>query len=282
MAEKYGIKIAGTPEYEDAIKAVLDEIAGNYVGTEILQDIIATKKNITIVPYDAGRAANNGDCNATTRVDSPRDSAPEGVRGGQEGAGWFIGKMDDPHTRRDDRYDQQEGKVGAGTGKGSSVRVYFTPGISGGAACASRLGVFGSLEDEVLFHELVLALRAMQGLLNRIPTEGSLRGYNNEEEFLAIVVSNVYISAKPSTLLRADHRGHRRLQPPLDTSAGFLANPENYWLMKRFQVTWKPTFQKLARAGHSRRPVFNPFRQMEFERELSPHLPPGTRGDWAR
>jgi hypothetical protein len=283
MVEKYGIKISGPDaKYEDAVKAVLDEMAGNYLGPVILGGIIATGKDVTIVPYDAGKAANSGQCNANASADNGRDSAPEGVRGGQKGAGWFLGEMDNRKTPdEDERYRQHEWKEGAGTGEGSTVHIYYTPGVSGGSSCAGD-GIYGSLGDEVLFHEMVHALRMTQGLLNPIPTEDSLRGYNNQEEFLAIVATNVYISAKPSTQLRADHRGFRRLQPPLDTSVGFMANRANYYLMQRHSVLWRPTFQELARAGHARRPVFNPFRQMEFERELSPHLPPGTRGDWAR
>ena len=263
MAEKYGIEISGPRDYVDAIKGVLDTVAGNYLGPVILGGIIATKKDLTIVPYDKGKAAVSGDCNAITRPDHARNAAPDGVRGGQKGAGWFLGRMDNPATDKDDRYDQQEHKVGAGTGEGSDVKIYFTPLPSGGSSCGG--GAYGSLPDEVLFHELVHALRAMQGKLNAIPTEGGLRGYNNEEEFLAVVASNVYISAKPSKQLRADHRGHQPLKPPRDTSAGFLADPETRDLMKLYQLTWRPTFQELASAGHSLRPVFNPFRQLEDE-----------------
>ncbi len=262
MAEMYGIKIVGeTPGYEHAVKNVLDQIAGNYLGPVIFGGIITSKKRMTIVPYDKGKAANYGHCNAGVSADNPHDAAPDGVRGGVKGAGWFIGRDDNPNTSEDERYDQHNWKAGPGTGKGSSVRVYFTPGTAGG--CGG--GAFGSQPDEVLFHELVHALRAMQGHSNSIPTEDGLRGYTNEEEFLAIVATNVYISAKPSTQLRADHTGFRRLQPPLNTSAGFLANRDNRRLLEIYRTVWRPTFQELASAGHSGRPVFNPFRELEDE-----------------
>src|SRR5262249_561432 len=158
-----GIKISGPDkQYEDAVKAVLDEIAGNYLGPVILGGIIATKKDVVIVPYDAGKAANSGHCNAIASADNARDSAPEGVKGGEKYAGWFVGKMDNRNTPdKDERYLQHEWKDGTGTGKGSTVHIYFTPGASGGSSCGGD-GVYGSLEDEVLFHEMVHALRMTQ------------------------------------------------------------------------------------------------------------------------
>ena len=46
---------------------------------------------------------------------------------------------------------------------------------------------------------LIDALRYMQGKSNAIPTEDSALGYDTEEEFLAIVAANVYMSAKHCT-----------------------------------------------------------------------------------
>jgi hypothetical protein len=65
-------------------------------------------KDLTIVPFDRGKAAIYGDCNATARADSPRDAAPEGISGTLPGASaWYAGKGDDPSTPlRDERYDR--------------------------------------------------------------------------------------------------------------------------------------------------------------------------------
>ena len=46
---------------------------------------------------------------------------------------------------------------------------------------------------------MIHALRNMQGKTNHIPTDDS--GYDNDEEFLAIVATNVYISAGGGVLI---------------------------------------------------------------------------------
>ena len=56
-----------------------------------------------------------------------------------------------------------------GTGKGSDVTIYFTPDTRQKSGC--NTGTYGSQPDEVLFHEMVHALRYMQGKSNAIPTE---------------------------------------------------------------------------------------------------------------
>src|SRR5262249_15888945 len=113
--------------------------------------------------------------------------------------------------------------------------------------------------DEVLFHEMIHALRSIQGVRNDVPTEDTVRDYDTEEEFLAIVATNVYISAKGGLKLRADHHGHLPLKPPLDTSAGFLTDPNNLKLLKLYRLTWAPTFLALANVLTAK---FNPFREL--------------------
>ncbi|MGI8570197.1 MAG: hypothetical protein ACR2KT_14645 [Methylocella sp.] len=170
-------------------------------------------------------------------------------------ARWYAGHDDDPVTRNiDERFTLVRGR---GTGTGSDVTIYFTPDIYGKSGCDG--GVYGSLADEVLFHEMVHALRQIQGKYNAIPTGDSFSGYKNEEEFLAVVATNVYISAKGSTQLRADHTGHFRLQPPLDTSAGFLTDANNMKLMNIYRLAWDQTFLALSNVVTAK---FNPFRDL--------------------
>lgn len=81
------------------------------------------------------------------------------------------------------------------------------------------------------------------------------------EEFLAIVVTNVYMSAYNKVQLRADHFGYTPLKAPLDTSAGFMANDaENLRLMNIYNLVWQPTFWVLANYVPKIR--FNPFREL--------------------
>jgi hypothetical protein len=141
------------------------------------------------------------------------------------------------------------------------VHIHFTPDTHGGAACGG--GLYGSLPDEVLLHEMVHGLRDMQGQSFKVPTRGTLRNYDNLEEFLAIVITNVYISAKDKTMpLRADHHGHTRLKDTLSTSEGFLKNPENLRLLSLLNTKFLegPLFEQLGFLVPSA--AFNPFREL--------------------
>ena len=104
--EKYlEIRIDGPDDHVEEVKSVLAHIARNEVGRTILYGLAATGKEITIVPYTGTR----GFCNATANAKSPRDAAPEGVRGDQKGAGWYKGD-------ENDRYRQRPWKEGHATG----------------------------------------------------------------------------------------------------------------------------------------------------------------------
>jgi hypothetical protein len=253
MASAYGIDIEGPDTHQQKVQGVLQQIASNPVGGVILVAMAGTGKDATIVPFDKGKQAITSECNAGALPDDPRDAAPEGVRGGQPGAPWFRGNPKQP-------WDQLPWKAGRGTGKGSDVHVYFSPETSEKTRCVGKGP--GSQADETLVHELVHALRMMQGRFNAYPTEDGLAGYDTEEEFLAIVVANVYMSSKGSQELRADHHGTRPLMPPLTTSSGFLAHPGNKHVMKIYQLVWQPVFRELARV---RTAPFNPFRQLEAD-----------------
>ena len=70
----------------------------------------------------------------------------------------------------------------------------------------------GSLADEALFHELVHAFRMASGKstdATHAPfTRSGLSDCDNEEEFIAVLVTNIYISDppnKPASTLRRDH-----------------------------------------------------------------------------
>jgi hypothetical protein len=68
---------------------------------------------------------------------------------------------------------------------------------------------------------MIHSLRQMEGNQTGVPTKDKLRDYGDDEEFLAIVAVNVYISAtKRDDQLRADHHGFKALAAPLNTSQG--------------------------------------------------------------
>jgi hypothetical protein len=105
----------------------------------------------------------------------------------------------------------------------------------------------------VLVRELVHASRDMWGLANPVPTK--LR-YKNEEEFLAIVATNVYLAVNRGTAtLRSDYSALGALQPPYNTSRGFLRDEEHRELLEHYSKFWQPTFGKLGKV----KSAFNPF-----------------------
>jgi hypothetical protein len=141
------------------------------------------------------------------------DSAPKGVseRGPDY---WYAGRPDSIYTRGEGERDQKMPGL-VGTGAGSDVVINFTP------ANIKANRVWDRRADNVLVHELVHALRVMQGLRNPIPTKNS--DWMNEEEFWACVVQDVYLSAGGSTRLRNGYGDYETLlEAPLNTSAGFL------------------------------------------------------------
>jgi Effector protein len=254
------IYFGGTSDYNQQVYAVLANIKINQTGKEIHALIRKTDHDLTFVPYD------DTDCNAATREQNPADAAPKGVsnkrsakmdNGEYQGARWFRGDPDDPTTPDVD--ERERAVKGTGTGKGSDVTIKFTPSIYGQSWCHPE-GTYGSKSDEVLFHEMIHALRMMQGKYNQIPTGDRFYGYENEEEYLAIIATNVYMSANgvDNDGLRGGHDGHYALQPPLNTSAGFLADPPNRKLMNIYRLVWADAFLAIASVDAA----FNPFREL--------------------
>lgn len=137
-----------------------------------------------------------------------------------------------------------------GTGTGSDVIIHFSP------ANIKAKKVYDRRPDTVLFHELVHAFRIFQGLRNPIPTEDIK--WMNEEEFLAVVLTNVYLSAGGSTRLRGGYGDYdQKLEAPEDTSSGFLTK-ENLKLFDKFAPFWGPIFTDV---GFIIVAPFNPFRE---------------------
>ncbi|MCL2713376.1 MAG: hypothetical protein FWD68_01955 [Alphaproteobacteria bacterium] len=124
----------------------------------------------------------------------------------------------------------------SGTGRGSDTTVFFTPSGYGYpltvlksdqaiiAKLLCELQLAGAQADEVLFHELVHAMRQIRGLVFL----GLLRdGFQNEEEFIAILLTNIY-SSETHRPPRSNHLDLRCEAD--DTDAVFLPelNPPTY------------------------------------------------------
>jgi hypothetical protein len=105
---------------------------------------------------------------------------------------------------------------------GSDSAISFTPYMwnRDGTPGTSGYSGPGSKADEVLFHELVHATRDMRGVDSKTKVN---QGYHNEEEYIAVVLTNIYLAEKNQRDLRANHDGHATLPRPRD----FLKNPQH-------------------------------------------------------
>jgi hypothetical protein len=151
--------------------------------------------------------------------------------------------------------------IGTGEGTGDDSLVEFSPEafVSGSQSRPSGPGMD---PDEVLFHELVHASRQVVGKMYNLPVT---QGYDNQEEYIAIVLCNIYIrESHNAAALRGDH-GQATLNDPehfLDNVQ--RVNIEPRVLLERFRLQQQQFFDDLARIDASTSP-FNPVRQYNEE-----------------
>lgn len=234
-----GIQIDGSSQYESDVETQLKAIHKNLVGKLLLELIDAeSTKHIRIVPYTGG------DCNASARPAKPSDGAPRRP-GGKLYAGNPDGAYVDPKTGKLVPTTRDDLATYTGTGRGSNTTVKYSPDTYVKSACYG--GLYGSQADEALFHELVHGYRYLRGMYNPIPTHEKLWGYWNEEEWLAILITNIYISAKNGNNknLRKDHASHEELQAPLNMSDGFLLDYSQLRLVEKYVGQELQWFDKL-------------------------------------
>lgn len=93
----------------------------------------------------------------------------------------------------------------------------------------------GATPDAALLHELVHAYRMVNGYVDKYTLNVPGFFYENEEEFYAILLTNIHLSAKGERELRKDHKFHQVLYPELSTSKPFLTHyREHRDLVARF------------------------------------------------
>jgi len=117
----------------------------------------------------------------------------------------------------------------------------------------------GDQPDEVLYHELVHAFRRSSSKRNRVDSVGGLIDYDSNEEFYAILATNIYISDstnKRKTALLRDHQfGANPLEAALAGSFEFFRSSTNAFAMVDQFVQDNPGFTgALAKVNAS----FNP------------------------
>lgn len=257
----------GKDRYVDDVISLLKDLAGNPVSFVILGAILHTPRKLTIVP-ELERPDKRSGAAAVPAIGSGgipdyAHASPPGLsRDGTDHDKWYAGRDDDDDNT--DPYDPAPAKWGDPKGGGSSDIIYFTPHGTD-ETCARGSGMCAQQEDEILLHEMVHALRDMQGLTNHVPTAWL---YKDEEEFLAIVVANVYISKKTgkNNLLRRDYRRVGPLEAPWNTSDGFLKDEKNRTVLEYYVKFWQPVFDQLGKVDT----VFNPFRKVKVKTPRKP------------
>ncbi|HUQ94266.1 MAG TPA: hypothetical protein VM120_21480 [Bryobacteraceae bacterium] len=202
---------ADRTKYEQDIAAMLDRLLLTWAGWATLIEVYyLAKKKMTIVPYIA--TPENGVCNATAGAKDPQAATLKGTT------------LLNPNGTLPPKENRVEG-----TGVGSDTTVRFSPS-TWGPSTGCNTGP-GANADEILLHEMVHGVRQMAGRsVKEAPPKGS-EGLTNYEEFVAILVSNIYRSEKNIPGLRKDHAGFAQLTAP-DTDpaqfktkfASFLSN----------------------------------------------------------
>jgi hypothetical protein len=170
----------GPLAYELAVHQVLESIRATKSGRGLLSECYQNGHQLVIAPTAADPSATGPGAHA----DSWKASEPFGAP--LTGPGGKQSRIVDPAT----------GQVIVGAGGGSDVHLWFDPYLDYGSPHVK--------DDDVLFHELVHALRDMMGLY--LPSAMG-NHVDDTEEFHAILCANIYLSEKGRAGdLRAAHQ----------------------------------------------------------------------------
>jgi hypothetical protein len=183
-------------------------------------------------------------------------------------------KIGEWHPQLDDRSAPPDNPLGLGMG--SDAVILFDPQTGGmnsfpaqiyrGANQTHHLegdGHYYELiawqEDEGLIHELIHALRILQGQwYQAVLGKEWMQRYQDIEEFYGILITNIYLSEKGHSILRGDH--HQGALPQSENSSKlFLRHKDNLRLVKELSRTSPSLFNQIAHV----RPLggFNPIRE---------------------
>jgi hypothetical protein len=252
-------------DYETKVLSILNDLSAGKTGKILLNAISRIGKSLWIIPYiptgeDKACGADNNPYRGnrsdyTGKIGWAIQIMGSSYREDETAKGRPV--MNRDHTREKGFFSDTEL---TGTGKGISPTVRYSPEIWGaGTSCSNGPG---STAHAVLFHELVHSYRSMKGSVRGTPTKNGLKDYGNCEEFLAVMVSNIFIAdpttparAVGSRTLRRDHIGFVPLPSELSTTFGFLSNPENVIMVERLK-NQEPKFTKALASVDC---FFNPF-----------------------
>lgn len=218
-----GELIADAKAYESDMQRLLNIIMDSSTGAILLRFIAATGKHLLIVPY---KPEKGGVCNANSSPVAGSNLVTKAL------SYYVFGHASKASAKGKPVSYDKKGKPGSesGSGEGANSTIRFTPS-SWGATGVCSPGMPGATAVGVLFHEMVHSYRHMSGKRWVLPSKGANVLYGDLEEFMAIVVSNVF-AADPTTkivtrTLRHHHQGFVPLPQKQHTSAGFVSVKEN-------------------------------------------------------
>lgn len=220
-------------KFQGKVAALLDAIAGTGSGAALLREIAAAgRRSLRIMPHWHWKQ---------TLMSGPRNSSPRPLYPGNKLAGVVMGtrpNLADAYARRAPVLDENRNPTGeVGTGRGASVVLFYSPedwefkdGTDGP----------GFEPDEVLFHELVHVTRDLRGVRTQRPVDGA-GDFGNEEEYLATVIANLYLSEKGKALrgVYSDQSSPpRRVEIEGRTRLWVVAPPPKGWSTLKDPDTW--------------------------------------------
>jgi len=192
----YGKGVAAEVAYIKDVQNDLVKIFGTTVGLQVLRGIAGSPKGkMYIMPYIPDYQADLGRCNAFASEPS-----------------WDVEGF----------FDYEADFWGD-----NIILRYTHSDWSAGSECATTGP--GSRPEEILLHEMIHGLRNLYGVSNTRPLGGWMANYDNEEEFYAILLTNIYMSERGQIRMRADHHGFTSLSKP----EFFLNNPGIFDLVSK-------------------------------------------------
>jgi hypothetical protein len=233
--------------YETEVSALLTRIRWTWTGWALIKDLWRVRKTMVIIPWS----------------ELPYlDSSNRWKGFNATSSSTYVPKLTDgPGPLNADAIYS--------TVPGWNALVRFNPDMWTAAAVA-QVGFIakpadfvkapGVGRDEILLHEMVHGLRQIRGTTDS-HTPADSPNMDTVEEFMAIVVSNVYRSELKRPGLRADHHGFSALPAAQENPSVFLSRAgksgeSNLSRMKQFKKDNPDFFEDLKKSPAS----FNPFK----------------------
>ncbi len=142
--------------------------------------------------------------------------------------------------------------------------VAYSPSTFGShGACSTLPGgqTSGRLFDEILFHELIHVFRTATGRWNQGRTLSfSMAHYDDNEEFIAVLCANIYVSDRTNRIksgLRAGHQGYGAMSPADAARFGLFASSKNAFSLVKGFCDDNPIFTK-AISTQLKDVIYNP------------------------